>query len=338
MVSVSSESLFCEEEIGEFSPSKDDAGLGSAFEASQEVIDFSSPVVEDDGIVRVLLAKEASFMPGDDYCCRLQSAGLRGTRCRAVRWMLKASGHFNFSPHTVSSAVNCLDRFLARSLDKPWKAWMTDLLAVGCLSVAAKQDEVHVPLLQDLQVEGVEYTFNSTTLQRMEVTILNRLEWRLRSVTAFSYTDAVLPYLNIPPILKTFLRARVTELLLQTLSESQFVEYRPSIIALSSIYCALEELLPTQANLLKSNLCNIIAVDKQKLERCYEIMEEVVVDPPCVSSNSKSSPASPIAVAEIAGPIGQDYINSFLIYINKCGITEQRVCISCCENKRKRTN
>ncbi|KAH9301445.1 hypothetical protein KI387_013028 [Taxus chinensis] len=145
MFSFNGDSLFCEEEIGRFSPWKDDAG--SAFESSQEVIDLPVQFLGDDEIVGVLLAKEASFMPGDEYFSRLQSNALRVARCGAVRWMLKASGHFNFSPHTVSSAVNCLDRFLARNLHKPWKSWMIDLLGVGCLSVAVKQDEVHVPLL-----------------------------------------------------------------------------------------------------------------------------------------------------------------------------------------------
>lgn len=36
-------------------------------------------------------------------------------------------------------------------------AWMMQLLAVACLSIAAKMEETEVPLILDLQVQGMEF-------------------------------------------------------------------------------------------------------------------------------------------------------------------------------------
>lgn len=74
-------------------------------------------------------------------------------RKQAVEWILKINAHYGFSALTAILAVNYLDRFLCTSLsfsqDKPW---MMQLAAVTCLSLAAKVEETHVPLLLDLQV------------------------------------------------------------------------------------------------------------------------------------------------------------------------------------------
>lgn len=300
------DSLLCKEEIGGSPWSEDDGCCVDPFDSSEEVLRCTySPLefVEDDETLAILLAKETSFMPGHEYLRHLllTDLRLRVARCRAVQWMLKVGLRFNFNPHTISLAANYFDRFVAKSLEKPWKPWMIELLTVGCISIAAKLEEVHVPLLQDLQVEGMDYTFNSTAIRRMELTILSTLEWRMNSVTAFSYSDTMLQYLGLSSSIQAFLHVRVTELLLQSLPVVEFLEYGPSVLATLSLYCALEELIPIQADLHKTKLSKFISVDKQKLQDCYEIMEELVVDPLCptLSSDSKS-PASPVTITEIA--------------------------------------
>lgn len=349
------DSLLCKEEIGGSPWTEEDGGCIGPFDSNEEALRSTyspSEFVEDEETLGILLAKETSFMPGHEYLRRLQSTDLRlrAVRCRAVQWMLKVGVHFSFNAHTISSAANYLDRFLAMSLDKPWKPWMIELLTVGCISIAAKQEEVHVPRLEDLQVEGLEYTFNSTAIRRMEFAILNTLEWRMNSVTAFAYTDSMLQYLDLSSSIPAFLHARVTELLLQCLPVVEFLQYRPSVLATSSLYCALDELVPIQADLHKAKLCKFISVDKQKLQDCYEIMEELVVDPPCptVSSDAKS-PASPVTITEIAanGNVGLHRGNDILKYINNANAvvmyrqhadSVRTVCkwISPCRNSSKR--
>lgn len=77
-------------------------------------------------------------------------------RPQAVAWMSKVAAHYGFSTLTTLLAINYLDRFLCSSSfhfqrDKP--SWMIQLIAVTCLSLAAKVDEIQVPLLLDLQLQ-----------------------------------------------------------------------------------------------------------------------------------------------------------------------------------------
>lgn len=65
------------------------------------------------------------------------------------------------------------------------RSWIFRLLAVGCLSLAAKMEESKTPKLSSLQVEG--FDMESKAIQRMELYILNTLGWRMSSVTPFSY-------------------------------------------------------------------------------------------------------------------------------------------------------
>lgn len=81
-----------------------------------------------------------------------QNPAMGRGRGDAVEWMLKVVHYYSFSPLTAVLAVNYLDRFL-HSFEFHWeKPWMTQLAAVACISLAAKVEETHVPLLLDLQV------------------------------------------------------------------------------------------------------------------------------------------------------------------------------------------
>lgn len=80
---------------------------------------------------------------------------------------------------------------MQRGLGWPWQ-----LLSVACLSVAAKIEETHVPLLVDLQILDPRYVFEPRTVRRMELLLMAALQWRMRSVTPFdfvSYFGSLLP-------------------------------------------------------------------------------------------------------------------------------------------------
>lgn len=77
---------------------------------------------------------------------------LASSRGEAVDWILKLNLHHSFSTLTALLAVNYLDRFLFTLRFQNDKPWLTQLVAVACLSLAAKVEETHVPLFVDLQV------------------------------------------------------------------------------------------------------------------------------------------------------------------------------------------
>lgn len=84
----------------------------------------------------------------------LSEAVLVARRREAVEWMLKVNAHYGFTALTAILAVNYFDRFISSVHFQRDKPWMVQLVAVACISLAAKVEETQVPLLLDLQVKS----------------------------------------------------------------------------------------------------------------------------------------------------------------------------------------
>lgn len=108
----------------------------------------------DDGELTFLFSKEEQQQnPCFINNLEITNPLLSRSRREAVDWILNVVDHYSFSALTAVLAVNYLDRFLLYSFQFPKeKPWMSQLAAVTCLSLAAKVEETHVPLLLDLQV------------------------------------------------------------------------------------------------------------------------------------------------------------------------------------------
>lgn len=65
------------------------------------------------------------------------------------------------------------------------KLWAIRLLSVACLSLAAKMEEVKVPMLSEFPLQ--DYNFGSKVIQRMELLVLSTLEWRMSSISPFDF-------------------------------------------------------------------------------------------------------------------------------------------------------
>ncbi|KAG6761377.1 hypothetical protein POTOM_034592 [Populus tomentosa] len=123
---------------------------------------------------------------------------LSRARQEAVEWMLKVIAHHGFSALTSILAINYLDRFLVSPCyQRDNRPWMIQLVAVTCLSLAAKVEETHVPLLLDLQVEDTKYLFEAKTIQRMELLVLSTLKWKMHLVTPLSFLDHIIRRLGL---------------------------------------------------------------------------------------------------------------------------------------------
>lgn len=66
---------------------------------------------------------------------------------------------------------------------------------MACLTLAAKLEECHVPLLSEFQSSD-QYCFDNNTMQRTELLILTTLGWRMRSVTPFPYLNYMVSKLH----------------------------------------------------------------------------------------------------------------------------------------------
>ncbi|CAM6008124.1 unnamed protein product [Sphagnum balticum] len=273
----------------------------------QPVVLLDFPV-EDEDAIAMLMKKEAYYMPEAEYSGRYRSRLLNaGARQNAIRWMLKVQAYHNFVPLTVALSVNYMDRFMSRHHLPQGKVWMLQLLSVACMSLAAKMEETEVPILLDLQVEDVEHIFEAHTIQRMELLVLSTLDWRMSSVTPFSYIDYYFHKLGISNVLLRALLSRVSEIILATLRETVFLVYQPSVIAAAATICSLEEVTPLKATDLHRVFVDL-SVDGEALKKCYHDLQKYVLgDPNDRQQPSKRKvfwclpePLSPVGVLEAA--------------------------------------
>ncbi|KAK4399743.1 Cyclin-D1-1 [Sesamum angolense] len=163
-------------------------------------------------------------------------------RGESVAWILKVQRYYGFHPLTAYLSVNYFDRFLHSHHLPKMSGWPLQLLSVACLSLAAKMEEPLVPSLLDLQVDGAKFIFEPRTIQRMELLVLRVLDWRLRSISPFSYLCFFALKIDPTGTFTEFLTSRAKDIILSTIQETSFFEYRPSSIAAAAILCAANDL------------------------------------------------------------------------------------------------
>ncbi|XP_020243910.1 cyclin-D4-1-like [Asparagus officinalis] len=257
--------------------------------------------LQSDECLDLMVKREAEHLPREDYGKRLITGALDiSIRRDAVDWIWKVHSYYSFGPLSAYLSVNYLDRFLSAYELPQGKAWMTQLLSVACLSLAAKMEESEVPLCLDLQVREAKYVFEPRTIQRMELLVLSTLKWRMQAVTPFSFIDYFLHKLNggdppTKPLLST-----AAQLILSTARGIEFLAFKPSEIAAAVAMSALGEAQVVEIDKAAAS-CNY--VDKERLLRCYEVIQEVVLmrsGPLRNDSTASISSVSPNGVLDAA--------------------------------------
>ncbi|CAA6670618.1 unnamed protein product [Spirodela intermedia] len=177
---------------------------------------------------------------------------------------------YRFRPPTTYLAVNYMDRFLSRHSLPQSGGWPVQLTSVACLSLAAKMEESLIPSLLDLQVEEGRFVFEPRTVQRMELLVLDALNWRLRYVTPFDFVGFFAWRADPTRAHTRSLVSRATHLILETLQEIDFLGHCPSATSAAAIICAASEgasLPPITPNRLRYGH-----------QDCYQLMRRLVVD------------------------------------------------------------
>ncbi|KAJ6361002.1 hypothetical protein OIU77_004934 [Salix suchowensis] len=197
-------------------------------------------------------------------------------RREAVSSVLRVS--CNFDPSLSYLAVNYLDRFLSsHGIPVQPKPWLFRLLAVACVSLAAKMKEAEF-CISDIQGDG-GFVFDAKTIQKMEVLILGALNWRMRSVTPFSFISFFISLFKPEdPPLKQALKARASEIIFKAQNDINLLEFKPSLIAASALLYASQELFPMQLLCFRKAICNCSYVNKENLLQCYDAMQEIAMD------------------------------------------------------------
>ncbi|KAM0872166.1 hypothetical protein ACQ4PT_038901 [Festuca glaucescens] len=264
----------------------------------ESAVDFPLPSEE---CVARWVATEAEHMPREDYAERLRAGGVDlRVRTDAVDWIWKVHAYYSFGPVTACLAINYLDRFLSLYHLPEGKAWMTQLLSVACLSLAAKMEETSVPQSLDLQVGDARYVFEAKTIQRMELLVLSTLKWRMQAVTPFSYIDYFLHQLNGGNAPSRRAVRQASELILCISRGTGCLEFMPSEIAATVAAAVAGEDHHTVD-------IRCAHVDKERVLRCHEAVQAMApigaTVPPLAPktatlSRALSAPWSPTGVLD----------------------------------------
>lgn len=152
--------------------------------------------------------------------------------------------------------------------------WATRLLAVACVSLAAKMEEYRAPALSEFRADD-DYEFSCVCIRRMELLVLSTLGWRMGAVTPFDYL----------PCLSSRLRrgngggggalvaVKAAALIFSTAEAASVLDYRPSTVAAAAVLAATHGTLTKEALESKmSNLSPSCLLEKEDVYACYSLM------------------------------------------------------------------
>ncbi|XP_074571432.1 cyclin-D3-1-like [Curcuma longa] len=261
--------------------------------------DFSLPSEE---CIALLIERESQHLLPGDYAERLLGGQLDlALRSDAIDWIQKVHAHYNFGPLSAYLSINYLDRFFSSYEFSIDKAWMTQLLSVACLSLAAKAEEMEVPSSLDLQVGEAKYIFEARTIQRMELLVLSTLNWRMHVVTPFSFIDYFLYKLNDGKCPDSSIVSSSVDLIMSTVKGIDFLGFKPSEIAAAVALSALEAYHTLD---IDNTLACWIHVDNEKVLRCHGVIQEMNLMKNKAYNNKTPSvsavPKSPAGVLDVA--------------------------------------
>ncbi|CAM8903847.1 unnamed protein product [Rhodiola kirilowii] len=247
----------------------------------------------DDAEIGSLLAKEE-----EQGCVEVDSEFVEA-RKEAIEWMIRVCAVFSLSEVSVALGVSYFDRCLSGVGVSKEKPWMGQLAAVACLSLAAKMEEIDVPLLVDLQVEGAKYVFEGKTVQRMELLVLSGLKWKMNSVTPFSFLDHLIRRFGWNKVHWRFLKM-CGSLAVSVIADARSLRYRPSVLAAATMLCVIQEFEPRESFGYQEQLINVLKLSKDNLEECYNLVWELSNECDPKSKYDHSAPSSPHGIIDMS--------------------------------------
>ncbi|KAH7280197.1 hypothetical protein KP509_37G055700 [Ceratopteris richardii] len=254
---------------------------------------------DEDEAIANLIDKENKFMCDvTEYVNLYDSNRVEiDMRTQMISWMLDVKTHYGFSSSTA---------FLSRG-----KAWLLQLVAVASISLAAKLEETYVPLPFELQIGDLEYVFESSTIQRMELLILSTLHWEMSFVTPFSYLHYLLHKACVHGEFCEDFIARCEKLILFSCRDLRFSGYTPSAVAIASLMHASRE-LPSQKHCLQRLLLSLWPAKRAEVIQWTCAMDEMLRVESLTSSKgilkNLTVPKCPKSCAVCAGAEKKDRI------------------------------
>ncbi|XP_062073325.1 cyclin-D1-1-like [Humulus lupulus] len=234
-------------------------------------------------------------------------SGFVSARLEAVKWILEVHAYYQFRPETAYLSVNYFDRFLLSTTLPKGKGWPLQLLSVTCLSLAAKMEEISVPLLLDLQTKEPRFMFEPKVIQRMELMVMAILKWRLRLVTPFDFFHYFIWKLSSIGFQSEYqnhliLISHTSNIIVLACQVMDFLEFSPSTIAAAAVICAADQYIDECDQIWG---CFHHRVSREKVRKCFNRMKHSICPLPQMKRPKLQPEPSPVSLLEVeAAKIG----------------------------------
>ncbi|XVF39814.1 hypothetical protein PTKIN_Ptkin01aG0062400 [Pterospermum kingtungense] len=260
-------------------------------------VDENHIAVYDEECVQMLFDKEKSYGFKKKESLVLSDC-LKCARSEAITWILKTRAVFGFRFQTVYLSVIYFDLFLSRRSIDNEKLWAVQLLSIACLSLAAKMEEIKVPALSEFQTDQ-KCHFESKVIQRMELLVLNTLEWRMSSITPFAFLHFFITKMCKESPQDRFI-SRTVQLILAIMTEINLVEHQPSVIAAAATLGALDQRLTRNALQCRvDSVSNYGFLETEDVFTCYDLMQKLEMGKLNMPKSVNSADLSPTGLKAI---------------------------------------
>ncbi|CAL5197212.1 unnamed protein product [Lathyrus oleraceus] len=231
-----------------------------------------------DEIILCLVKKETEHLPREDYLERLRGGDMNfnliDIRNEAIEWIWRASACYGFGPITLSQAVNYLDRFLSVYNFERGRDWSLQLLALACVSIAAKIEDSEIsPKSENIEFGESMFVFETKGIHTMELLVLNHLNWKMQSSTPCTFVDHFLRKITCEqqtPSGSSILSS--LDLILDITKHIDFLEFRPSEVGAAIAIFVSKELETSE---IDDVLTRFSVVEKDKVLKCIEVMQSL---------------------------------------------------------------
>lgn len=129
-----------------------------------------------------LRLRERRFMADANYLDRQSDITAR-MRSILVDWLVDVHAKFKLVPETLHLTINIIDRFLSSAHVSRRRL---QLVGVASMLIAAKYEEIYGPEVADF-VYISAHAYSKQEILDMEITILNRLEFRITTPSARAF-------------------------------------------------------------------------------------------------------------------------------------------------------
>ncbi|XP_076936370.1 cyclin-D5-1-like [Bidens hawaiensis] len=252
-------------------------------------------LIENEECLMNLLEKETARNRIDSHA----DEWIKTARSEAIQWIFNTRSVLQFQFRTAYLSITYIDRFISKSpiiVSHDKKPWLIRLLAIACLSMAAKMNESKNWALSSLlQTEP----FTENVVKRMEIMVLNELEWRMHSITPFHFIGYFVSCL-FKEIASSSSERRLMYLISQIIcaetNDMELMAHRASTIAMAATLMAMDEGLSRESMEMKVKTTWVDQLfDHVDVYTCYSRMLDleplkVNITEPDVANNEGNPP------------------------------------------------